>query len=201
MWKFAAAAVGALAFVVVGIALLYVPSIAVQAAGMLSVVFFGGFVGYGLLRHLRGRGRLAILPGGLEIDLPGVPPRVLPWDEIEAIGVMKMSGQEFTTVRLRTYRSFLSGIEPPEARHALRFFHSLRLVGLAAVGVGAAHLQDVSELGELLSGSKEVQSVADILRYYRTTFGAEFLLGWSMRDRSAAEFAELLELARTGSDI
>ena len=110
-----------------------------------------------------------------------------------------MKTEEFTTLRLRRYGSFLAGISPVEAKRALRFFRALRLIGVAAVGVGVAHLRDVGDLDDLLSGSDEIGSVADILLFNRAKFGAEFLFGWSMRDRTASAFAELLERARTGA--
>ncbi|HEX8682069.1 MAG TPA: hypothetical protein VF707_07140 [Ardenticatenaceae bacterium] len=44
-----------------------------------------------------------------------------------------------------------------------------------------------------------MSALRDILAYNRAKYGAEFLLGWTMRDRSARAFAEYLEQWRQNS--
>jgi hypothetical protein len=36
-------------------------------------------------------------------------PRVLPWGDIEAFGVSKIGNNEFTTIRVRSYRACAEG--------------------------------------------------------------------------------------------
>ncbi len=51
----------------------------------------------------------------------------------------------------------------------------------------------------MLEETEEVRSLIDILAYNRIQFGAEFQLGWNMRDRGAQEFADFLEQCRQNS--
>jgi hypothetical protein len=51
----------------------------------------------------------------------------------------------------------------------------------------------------LTEGSAEVRSLAGILAHNRERYGGEFLLGWTMRDRGARQFAEFLEQCRRNS--
>jgi hypothetical protein len=198
-WKLALAVMGMIAFTIGGILILiYGDGVFEIAVGLLAVVFFGGFGGYALYRRGRGQRKLAILPTGLEFGIPGMIPRVVRWEDIEAVGVTTISKQKFTTVRIKPdrYQAFLKDVSPTEAKSAIRFFSSLRLVGYATVAVGIANLEDTSELTETLGGSGEVKTLSSMLMFNRVKFGAEFLLGWNMRDRSAEAFAEYLEQLR-----
>jgi hypothetical protein len=193
-WKMVLAVIGIVGFVIVGIAVLVrCDSILERAVGVLVIVFFGGFGGYSMYLRSKGQGKIAILPAGLEVGIPGIRSRIVPWADIEDIGTTRIAAEEFTTVRLRSYQAFLSGIAPEEARSAIRFFRGLRLVGCAVTAVGIARQDDVGDLAGVLKGSEEVRSLASMLVYCRRKFGAEFLLGWNMRDRGAQAFAEYLE--------
>jgi hypothetical protein len=193
-WKMALAVVGMLASVPLGTAMVMSSSSVVEkAAGVLAVVFFGGFGGYALYMRSKGQGRLAILPTGLEISMFGPVPRVIPWTDIDAIGVLQIAKQEFTTIRLRSYRALVDALTDEEARRAVKLFGRLQMLSYATIAVGAANLEDVSDLAHFASGSAKVKSVIAILQQARSKYGAELLLGWNMRDRSAGEFAEYLE--------
>ena len=123
-------------------------------------------------------------------------PRVLPWSDIEAFGVNKIANLEFTTIRLKNYQTWLSGISQEEAAAAVRFSRSMDLLGQTTTEIAAANDDDPRAMRQMLEGSEEVKSLIDILAYNRAKFGAEFQLGWNMRDRSAQEFAEFLEQCR-----
>jgi hypothetical protein len=51
----------------------------------------------------------------------------------------------------------------------------------------------------MTEGSAEVRSSAGVLACNREKYGGEFLLGWTMRDRGARQFAEYLERCRRSS--
>jgi hypothetical protein len=115
-------------------------------------------------------------------------------------GINKIANQEFTTIRLKSYQAWLSGISQEEAAAAVRFFRSLGLLGQTTAKIAVANNDDDPRaMQQMLEGSEEVKSLIDILTYNRTKFGAEFQLGWNMRDRSAQEFAEFLEQCRRNS--
>ena len=194
-WKMALLILGMAAFVFVGLLMVVFGSLFVKALGAISVIFFGGVCGYGLYARSRGQGKVAILPAGVEVGLPGMNPRVLPWGDIEAFGVNRIGNNEFTTIRVRSYRAWLSGISPEEAAAALRFFRGL---GMAAHATASAveYGDPAGDMRRLTEGSAEVRSLAGVLAYNREKYGGEFLLGWTMRDRGARQFAEFLEQCR-----
>jgi hypothetical protein len=196
-WKITLMILAMIAFVVGGILMLvYGDDISDKAIGLLSIVFFGGFCGYALYARSRGQGKIAILPTGIEIGIPGVNPRLLPWSDIEAFGVHRIGNQEFTTIKLKGYQAWLSGISQEEAAAALRFLRSMGLLLDSTARVAIAKGDNAGEMQQMLEGSEEVRSLRDMLAYSRAKFGAEFLLGWAMRDRSAQEFADFLEQCR-----
>jgi hypothetical protein len=79
----------------------------------------------------------------------------------------------------------------PEKKAFLRLVSGLTVVGYGAVVVGAH-----PELAETFDELKDVKSAIDYLAFNRRTYGAELLIGWTMRDRSATAFAEYLEQFR-----
>ena len=199
-WKIALMIAGMIAFVVGGtFMIIYGDSVYEKVFGVIGIVFFGGFGGYALYLRSHGQGKLAILPTGVEIGIPGVNPRVLPWNDIEAFGVNKIANQEFTTIKLKSYQAWLSGISQEEAAAAVRFFRSLELLGQTTAKVAAANDNDPRAILLMLEETEEVRSLIDILAYNRIQFGAEFQLGWNMRDRGAQEFADFLEQCRQNS--
>ena len=195
-WRFVLFVLGLMAFVALGVWLVTSGGIVAAAIGVLTLVFFGGFGTYALYRMSQGRGRIAILPSGVETTMFGRTPRVIPWSDIEAIGVLKLRDQEFTTIRLNRYRSLIDTLTDDEARLALREFQAMRLMSYATIAAGVAHAADVSDLATFVSGSEHVKSVVAMLRHARDTYGAEVLLPWNQRDRSARAFAEYLEQCR-----
>lgn len=194
-WKMALAILGIAAFVLVGAYMAVYGDLAEKVMGVIAILFFGGLCGYALYARLRGQGKIALLPAGIEVGLPGMNPRVLPWGDIEAFGVNKIGNQEFTTIRVRSYRAWLSGISTEEAAAALRLF---RRVGMAAHATASVveYGDEAGELRRVTEGSAEVRSLAGMLAYNREKYGGEFLLGWTMRDRGARQFAEYLEQCR-----
>jgi hypothetical protein len=173
------------------VALVIYGGIVASAAGVLSIVFFGGMCGYAFIRTVRGQGRLAIVGEGLEIGLPGTLGHIVPWRDIESIGVTTVGSNEFTTICLADYRAFLEGMSDGELKIFLRLIRGLTAVGYGAV-VASANTALTGMLGEL----KDVTSAADYLAFNRRMYGAELLIGWTMRDRSATAFAAYLEQFR-----
>src|SRR5690349_12557270 len=94
-WRFVLLVLGLMAFVALGVWLVLSGGLFAIAIGVLTLVFFGGFGAYALYRMSQGRGRIAILPSGVEITMFGPVPRLIPWSDIDAIGVLKIRDQEF----------------------------------------------------------------------------------------------------------
>lgn len=151
-------------------------------------------------------------PLGLEFDHHGLRERHrIPWSDIESIGVLPVQMQKFTAVRLKSYRGLLEGISAEEAMAFMRSFRLLRMVSYGVIATGATNLRptglldivskggdllDLHELADAWEGSAEVRNLAGALNWSRTKYGAEILLGWTHRDRSAEALAHLLDQYR-----
>lgn len=197
-WKIAVAILGIAAFVLIGLLMVVFGDLFAKGLGLISILFFGGLGVYWLYASVRGQGKVAILPAGVEIGLPGMNPRLLPWGDIEGFGVSKIGNNEFTTVRVRSCRAWLSGVSVQEAAAVVRFHR--RVGGAAQATARVVEFGgDGGELRRLTEGAAEVSSLAGILAHNREKYGGEFLLGWSMRDRGARQFAEFLEQCRRNS--
>ena len=197
-WKIALAILGMAAFVLIGLLMVVFGDLFAKGLGLISILFFGGAGGYWLYARGRNYGKVAILPAGVEIGLPGMNPRLLPWGDIEGFGVSRIGNQEFTTIRLRSYRAWLSGVSVQEAAEVVRFHR--KVGGIAQTTAKVVEFGDAQgELRRVAEGSTEVNSLAGILAFNRERFGGEFLLGWPMRDRGARQFAEFLEQWRRNS--
>ena len=193
------------------VAVMIVVLIAVTVAGVAMVIAHEGFMStakgvfvaavgvlalYWVFSRKKASGKLVILPEGLQICASGLVDRVIPWKDIEGFGVVVISRQEFTTIRLSSYAAILENLTDDEAKRAVKFFRGLRMVGYATTIMQVADFGDASDLAKWLSGSSAVKSVAAILQHSREKFGGEFFLGAMMRDRSARDFATYLEELR-----
>lgn len=198
-WKMVLAMLGAGAFVLIGLLMVvFGGDLYVKGLGLISVLFFGSVCGFVLYARIRGQGKVALLPAGVEIGLPGMNPQLLPWGDIEAFGVSKIGNQEFTTIRVRSYRAWLSGVSSQEAAATVRFHR--RVGGVAQTTASVVEFGNpAGEVRRLTEGAAEVSSLAGILAFNRERYGGEFLLGWTMRDRGARQFADFLEQCRRNS--
>lgn len=185
---------GIAGFTIIGFAMVAASDeIATRAGGLLAILFFGGFGSYALYRMGRGQGSVALSPAGLEIALFSARPVVIPWSDVEAIGVLKVADQEFTTVRLKHYQSLLAGLTTAEENAFLRGFAALRYVGYATAAVAVANEDEPDDVLESLAGTEKSRGLAGHLVLARAKYGAELLLPWNMRDRGAQAFADFLE--------
>jgi hypothetical protein len=76
----------------------------------------------------------------------------------------------------------------------------MKALSYAAIAIGAAKLDEgVIDVLQYTAGPGRVKSLAEMLQYFRETYGAELMLPADMRDRSAVEFATYLEQRRRGA--
>ncbi|GBD16290.1 hypothetical protein HRbin26_01185 [bacterium HR26] len=197
VWKAALVFTVLVAFALIGLALaVFSENLIGKIVGLICFVFFGVVGGVALYGRVRGDyQRVAVSRAGLEVYLPGVGWRLIPWGDIEEIDVLDIAGQQFTGVRLRSYEALLAGLTPEESRAAARRFAALRLFGRAA-----AVLLGSPRLWRLLRGSEPIEDLPSMLAFNRETFGAELLLGWDQRDRNARDFAEFLRKWQRAGD-
>ncbi len=196
-WDVSLAFIASAAFALAGLALVvYSEDTFAEVAGMLCIALLGG--SGAVTPYGRARGdhqRIAVSRAVLEVYLPGVGWRLLPWGDIEEISVLEIARQQFTALRLRSYEALLAGLTPEKSRAAARRFAALGLFGRAT-----AALLGGSRLGHLVRGSEAVRDLPSMLAFRRARFGADLLFGWDQRDRNARDFAEFLkEWQRAGN--
>ena len=90
VWKLALMILGIATFVLAGTYMALYGDLAEKAIGVIAILFFGGLGSYALYASIRGQGKIALLPAGIEVGLPGMNPRVLSRGDIEAFGVNKI---------------------------------------------------------------------------------------------------------------
>ncbi len=193
-WRMVLLVLGIAVFTIVGFFMMTASDdIVERAAGLLAIIFFGGIGSYALYRMWRGQGKLVLSPAGLEITMFSERPVVVPWGDIETIGVLKLANQELTTIRLKSYRALLAGLTAAEEQAFLRGFAALRYIGHATAAVAVANEDEPDDIMEALAGTEKAEGLAGHLALARAKYGAEILLPWNMRDRGAQAFADYLE--------
>ena len=193
-WKIYLAVLGLIAFVLIGIFMIVSDtSIFEKLAGILAIVFFGGFGGKALYSTLiKGSGHITLTSKTLNLSMPDCPEIPINWKDIESFGVYEISGQKFTTIKLNNYNNLIRSINPRDADKLLKKFKSVKAIGNVTAVVGLLNLEDINEWLDVLPKSSELKNLAAYLNYSRNKFDGEFLIGWNFRDRKASKFAEYL---------
>ncbi len=112
----------------------------VFAAGAATVLFFGFSLGRLLYRR---RPILEVGPEGMVDHASALGAGIVPWEEVEGVGVRRFLGQRFLAVRVRDPRALLAR-QGPAKRWAMRF--NQRITGapinvpLGALAVGEREL-------------------------------------------------------------
>ena len=200
-WRMYGLVAGMIAFSVAGVLIfLFSESLVDRCMGIVAVVFFGGGGALWVSKWLRNQHfRVAVAPVGLEIYLVGAGSgagwQTIPWRDIEEFGTLKQGSAEFTTVKLRSYQSLLAGISPEQAKDMMRMLPALRAAVHGATGLATVSgvLEQAVNFVEMGTAVSEIKNLEGTLRLTREQCGAEFLLPWSARDRSAGAFALFLE--------
>lgn len=197
-WKMLLAVLALLVFVTLGVLMLIGDtSIFYKLVGVLAIVFFGGFGSVAMYSSLfKGKSNIILTPESVELNYPDCPSIPIKWDTIEAFGIHDISGQKFTTIKLKDYEDLIQSIPPSDVQKILRKFKYLKAVGHTTAVVGALNLKQTKDLSGVLPKSAELQNFAAYLAYSRRKFGGEFQIAWNMRDRKAVEFAAFLEEQR-----
>lgn len=197
-WKIFLAVLAMLIFVLLGAWMLVGDtSLFHKIVGLIAIVFFGGFGSVAMYSTLvKGKGYTVITPTALELSFPDCPIIPIKWNTIEGFGVHEISGQGFTTVKLKDYEDLAQSFTPEEIQKILNKFKALKIIGQATTAVGALGAVPTSEISGVLPTSKDLQRFTAYLAYSRRKFGGEFQIAWNMRDRKAIAFAEFLEEKR-----
>ena len=182
-WPLALLAAGWLAFTTGGLAMIASGELAAILAGVLLIAVFGvGGVLCGLFVARRGLSQLTLTPAGIELAAGGR----LPWDDIEAVGTVRMYSKKFLAFRLRRYDEYLASVPPiqrDEMERMMRWW--LRPIAVATSLFGQGRL--------LMSAARDVSSLETAMRWNRENFGWDYAFSPAWLDRPLDDFVDLLE--------
>jgi hypothetical protein len=174
-------------------------------AGLLSIVFFGGFGLFSIPKIMRRKISFVLTSDGLKQVAPAGSAYIA-WSDIESIGVVSIFRTRLVGVRLKTYDRYIASVSPEMADF---FRKSLPAMKVIARATSFLDVPDAVKLWSTLAGKEDPADVlksfgktgtfVEALLWNRTHYEYDLLWGWSDIDRSAHEFAGLLEQYRVAS--
>jgi hypothetical protein len=167
-------------------------------AGMVGVLFFGvgGFVA--VPRLLR-RPTSAVLTANALEQNTIYGSAVIPWEDVESVGLVKHLGTKMPGIRLKSYDRYLENMSPELAKCIAKGLPYLRwlarLTSILDVPTTLTLWSKLEGRTDPAQGLKEFGKVGDYaeaLLWNRNTFGYDVLFAWADCDRPAEDFAHLL---------
>ncbi|QKW32857.1 hypothetical protein HUT06_01405 [Actinomadura sp. NAK00032] len=185
-WLLGMVLAGALGFSAFGLAAVVYGDSGAIAFGLVTVIFFGGGTTSAMLIMARRRFvSLTLTPLGIEVN-----GGLIPWEDVQAVGVMKAS-TELLGIRLARYDRYVASMMPADrivAEERMRWF----LRPIAAID----GLFPGAGLGNI---ARTASSLERGLRLGRNRFGWEFVFSPVMIDRPLVSFVAFVEDYRRSS--
>lgn len=193
------AILGCSIFTIVGAFMLASGEPKTMLAGLLSIVFFGGFGLFTIPKIMRRKISFVLTSDGLKQVAPAGSANIA-WSDIESIGVVSIFRTQLVGVRLKTYDRYIASVSPEMADF---FRKSLPAMKVIARATSFLDVPDAVKLWSTLAGKDDPSDVlksfgktgtfVEALLWNRKHYEYDLLWGWSDIDRSAHEFAGLLE--------
>jgi hypothetical protein len=169
--------------------------------GLLSFIFFGGIAVGGVFGMLRRRVTMVLTPEGIEFPIsPRFKPSLVPWSDIEKVGILAQSGNRWVGLRLNNYDHYLGSMSPDLAKHQMK---TMKFAKLLSYGLSVLDIPEDVSLWSKLSGnvdplevikkSREVGDLAEMLLFARNVIGYEVVFHWAQLDRPTKKFVSLIE--------
>jgi hypothetical protein len=172
--------------------------------GALSIVFFGGGGLYSIPKIMRRKLSFVLTSDSLQQVAP-VGTAQIAWSDIEKIGTVSLFGTHLAGVRLKTYDRYIASMSSDMADTFHKTLPALKAISRAvsladmpyavAIQIWSA-FKGKDEPADVLKSFGKVGTYVEALLWNREHFGYDLVWGWSDRDRSAPEFAKLLEQYR-----
>ncbi len=178
------------------------------AIGLLSLIFFGGGGIFAVPKIIRLE-KTFILSSDSLTQISPYGNTDIPWSDVEKIGLVKIQltdANVLVGIRLKTYDRYLAAITPEMAAVFAKFLPAIRVAAVAIplLNLPQEHLFKIwsaftgtEEPTEVLKSCGKIGSYAQALLWGREHYGYDLMFGWAQRDRSAKEFASLLETYRS----
>ncbi len=164
--------------------------------GLLVIAFFGGAGAWGTARMWRQRVHLTAGADGLTIGAGGF----VPWRDVEAIGVGRISGAKVLGVRLASYDDYIRSLTPQQIRLMRTVAGAGKAAGAVLVPLQSLDAQSAIELADgggpasLLSIDR--RSVAGMLSWTRSQSGFDLVWASSAISGSVERWADQLQTLR-----
>lgn len=166
---------------------------------LLAFVFFGIGGLIAVPKIFRRKVSMALAPDGLhQITIYGSV--VVPWSDIEQVGIATIFGTRMLGIRLKTYDNYLANMSPELARMLTKSMPFLKmLAGLASLLPVPVYLdlwsqlQGKGDVKSALKGFGAVGNLASMLMWVRKTCGYDITMGWADFDRPAKELVKLIQ--------
>jgi hypothetical protein len=124
---------------------------------------------------------------------------LIPWKDVEKVGVVKHLGTKMPAIRLKTYDRYLENMSPELASSMARGLPYMRwlarLTSILDVPTTLTIWSKLEGKGDPVQALKEfgkVGNFAEALLWNRNTYGYDVLFAWADCDRPAEDFAGLL---------
>jgi len=170
--------------------------------GLLSLAFFGGGGLYAIPRMLRRTVSLELTREGIEWRYPQGK-AVVPWVDVESIGIVSLFSNKMVGIRLRSYDRYLNEMSPEVARLFAKSLPYMKFAARATslldtpAAIALWSKRDGADPSGTLASFSTVGNLAEGLVWARTNYGYELLLSWADIDRPPAKFVTLLEEYRS----
>ncbi|MFZ0744254.1 MAG: STM3941 family protein [Terracidiphilus sp.] len=177
-------------------------------AGLLSIVFFGGGGVYAIPKIMRRKISFRLTAEELQ-QIGPVGSAHIAWSDIEKIGIVSLFRNSLVGVRLKTYDNYIAGMSSDMADSFRKGMPALKAISRAAsllempygsvIKVWSA-FTGKDEPADVLKSFGKVGTYVEAMLWSREHYGYDVVWGWADRDRSAPEFAKLLEKYRAAED-
>lgn len=185
--------VGSAAFTLVGAVMVVAPgaSIIERAAGLLAAGFFG-YCFWAIKKSLSGERGLLIDAGGFVWSGGTFGPKRVAWTNIAGMDVLKQNNQAFNRIALKDPQPLIDQFTEDEAKATARAMRAMLGFAKAAGPIAALQGQEGSGALSRMAWRGRARTLEETFAWQREAFGAEILLGWADRDRSAEALERLL---------
>ena len=166
-------------------------------AGVVGVAFFGLIGFWAVPKMWRRDVSMVLTRQGIEQKY-AQGSTLIPWPDVEKIGIYRVARTKMVGIRLRSYDRYLGDMSPSVAEFASK---GLSIMKLLARGASMVHVQGgvglwMAAQGRSLKSFGKVGTLAESMMWSRENFGFDLGFAWSDLDRSPEAFVALLEQYR-----
>ena len=176
--------IGCSIFVIAGLLLITTGDVKSIFVGLLSITFFGGIGLVGIPKLSRRSISVVLTHDNLQQITP-FGTSIVPWQDVESIGVAKIHRHKMVGIRLITYDNYIKNTSPELAESTNKKLPYLKVLafGTSLLGSSAGNMKSLGQVGNLV----------ELMLWNRQNCGYDIYFSWMDIDRSVSDFVQLLE--------